>query len=120
MKTNKLLIIAMLLGAVSVTTFAQKKVEVGVLGGYSYTIPKISTVSINDNLNGFHVGPVIKFNIKNQVGIQTGVYYNYFSGVYISQGMLALKKATGTWEQSRTTLGCLDIPLQVVYTMPIA
>lgn len=122
MKLIKILTIAILASAVSTASFSQeKKVEFGLMAGYGHTMPRTKPLAsgINsDNLNGFHVGPAVKFNVNEQIGFQTGILYNNFSGIRNNE--LELKKATGTWKQTKTQLTALDIPLRLVYSLTLA
>ncbi|NLO70077.1 MAG: PorT family protein [Porphyromonadaceae bacterium] len=110
-----------------------KKVEVGIVGGYGYTMPKIkdarnniekttvplASFNINsDNLSGFHVGPILKFNFSELVSFQTGLLYNRFSGTRLKSSQ-AMKKL-GTYEQSKTTLSAIDLPLRALYSLALA
>lgn len=104
-----------------------KKIEFGIMAGYGHTMPKLKdgrTVKIpainENNLNGFHVGPMLKFNASQQIGFQTGVLYNHFGGLYIDRSQLALKKLDGTWKQTRTSLDAIDVPLRLVYNLSLA
>lgn len=123
MKSVKLLLLSALFVVIScIALWAQdKKVEFGLMAGYGHTMPKLKerSPSINDdNLNGFHVGPIIKFNVNEQIGFQTGVLYNNFSGIRNDE--LKLKKVTGTWKQTKTQLIALDLPLRFVYSITLA
>ena len=106
-----------------------KKVEFGLMAGYGHTMPRVKDSrsdidkqvphNINqDNLNGFHAGPVVKFNLSEQMGFQTGLLYNYFGGTLNNEE--ALKKATGTWKQYKTVYSAIDLPLRLVYSMTLA
>ncbi len=93
-----------------------KKVNFGLQAGYSYNMPKETTAAIN--LNGFHAGPIISYNINETLGIQTGLLYNYFSkkSVLDSESI----KATGTWRQNNTNAQYLDLPLRFQYSISLA
>ena len=127
MKTSRLFIVIILVSVFGFTAFAQdKKVEFGLLGGYGYTMPKlkdsreVKLPTINaSNLSGFHVGPILKFNFDEQMSFQTGLLFNYFSGIDINSSQLALKKL-GTWHQEKTKLMAFDMPLRVMYSMSLA
>lgn len=128
MKIIKLVLVAVLIALMGFNAEAQdKKVEFGLMGGYGYTIPRLKDSrsdkttphNINqDNLNGFHVGPILKFNFSEQMGFQTGLLYNYFGGTRNNE--LALKEATGTWKQYKTVYSAIDLPLRLVYSMTLA
>ncbi len=131
MKTTRLFFTLLLISTLVANSLAQdKKVEFGIMAGYGHTIPRVkdsrsdevkqtTRLNINqDNLNGFHVGPILKFNFSEQMGFQTGLLFNYFSGMRNDE--LALKEATGTWKQSKTVYSALDLPLRVVYSMTLA
>lgn len=115
------------------TTAQDKKVEFGIVGGYGYTMPKVkdsrdniakstvplATFNINsDNLSGFHIGPILKFNFSELVSFQTGLLYNRFSGTRLKSSQ-AMKKL-GTYEQSKTTLSAIDLPLRALYSLALA
>lgn len=131
MKINQLIVaIALILFFTTRLSAQDKKVEFGVLAGFGHTMPKVKDsrtaaekqalpLDINqDNLNGFHVGPIVKFNFSEQVGFQTGALFNYFSGMRNNE--LALKNTIGTWKQYRTVYSAIDVPLRVVYSMTLA
>lgn len=126
MRLIKFLVPVVLTALLGFNAYAQdKKVEFGIMAGYGYTMPKlkdsrsIKNPAINSsNLNGFHAGPVLKFNFSEQVGIQTGLLFNYFSGVDLLSSS-ALKK-TGVWNQNRIKLTAFDLPLKIMYSMPLA
>ncbi len=126
MKTLRFSLAAILIACISFLGQAQdKKVEVGFLAGYGHTMPRLKdsrTIKyplINSaNLNGFHVGPIFKFNIEEQLAIQTGVFFNYFSGVNLISS--AAMKKLGTWEQDKTNLMAFDLPIRFMYSVPLA
>lgn len=115
MKINRFLTIAFII-LLSFSTFAQKKVEVGVLGGYSYAMPKTTASQLAGNLNGFHLGPLVQYNINEKIGIQTGALYNYNNSIITKNSV----GTSGTWKQNRVIGQSLDIPLHAVYSVPLA
>ena len=115
MKINRLLTIAFVI-LLSFSIFAQKKVEVGVLGGYSYAMPKTTASQLAGNLNGFHLGPLVQYNINEKIGIQTGALYNYNNSIITKNSV----GTSGTWKQNRVIGQSLDIPLHAVYSVPLA
>ncbi len=124
MKTiRNIFLILFALFAFSAVQAQDKKVEFGFAGGYSYTMPRVNpleaTINTN-NLSGVHVGPTLKFNIEEQFGLQTGVFFNYFSTVSIDRAQQAMKKATGIWSQNKTNLMSFDIPFRFMYSAPLA
>lgn len=115
------------LSIVAIVSAQDKKVEFGIMAGYGHTMPRtkvdrnVVAPAIDEaNLNGFHVGPIVKFNFNEQIGFQTGLLYNYFGGMNIDMSQRALKKSTGTWNQQRTKLSCFDMPLRIVYSLSLA
>lgn len=131
MKSLKLVLAAVLTVIMGFNMQAQdKKVEFGLMAGYGHTMPRVKDSrsdavklshphNINqDNQNGFHVGPIVKFNFSEQMGFQTGLLYNYFGGTRNNEE--ALKKATGTWKQHKTVYSGIDLPLRLVYSMTLA
>lgn len=128
MKIVRLFLLAVFTVVYSFAAQAQdKKVEFGIMAGYGHTMPKLKdsralkTPAINEyNLNGYHVGPMLKFNASEQIGFQTGVLYNHFGGLYIDRSQLAMKKMDGTWRQTRTSLDAIDIPFRLVYNISLA
>lgn len=98
----------------------EKKIEVGVATGYGYTMPKLKGSNVNDNLPGFHAGISLRFGIDDRFSIESGLLYNYFSGINISTNMLKLKEATGTWSQARTIASSVDLPIRVTMKAPLA
>jgi hypothetical protein len=113
----------------SLVVFAQEKpVEFGITAGYGYTTPKVKAeqgtakpTSIGEsNLHGFHVGPIVRLNINEQFGIHTGLLFNKFAGMNIDQSQLAQKKATGTWNQQKTSLNSFDMPIKAMYSLSLA
>lgn len=128
MRLIKFLVPVVLTALLGFNAYAQdKKVEFGIMAGYGYTMPKlkdsrsIKNPDINSsNLNGFHAGPVLKFNFSEQVGIQTGLLFNYFSGVNIESSQLKLKNTMGIWRQDRSKLTAFDLPLRFMYSFPLA
>lgn len=126
MKTLKRKIFLVLFAVLSFTAVQaqDKKVEFGLSAGYGYTMPRVKTENnvsngINtDNLSGFHVGPLLKFNVDEQFSFQTGLLFNYFSGIKLNSS-LAMKKL-GTWDQTRTKLMAFDLPFRVMYSAALA
>ncbi|MHB9055050.1 MAG: porin family protein [Paludibacteraceae bacterium] len=127
MKIYKLiLVIVVAVLSVLPVNAQDKKVEFGLTGGYGYTMPKLKdsrttkVPAIDDNsLNGFHFGPMVKFNLDEKISLQTGLLFNHFSGISINSSQLALKKL-GTWYQQKTSLTAFDLPLRIMYSMPLA
>lgn len=127
MKTYKLILVIVVAVVSLLPVNAQdKKVEFGLAGGYGYTMPKLKdsrttkVPAIDDNsLNGFHFGPMVKFNFDEKISLQTGLLFNHFSGISINSSQLALKKL-GTWYQEKTSLTAFDLPLRIMYSMPLA
>ncbi len=128
MKRDGFLAVVIILVLSAFTLKAQdKKVEFGIVAGYGHTMPKLKdsrsvknpAISQN-NLSGFHAGPVLKFNFSEQVALQTGLLFNYFSGVSINSSQLSLKKNLGTWYQDRNKLTAFDVPLRFMYSFPLA
>lgn len=102
-----------------------KKVEFGIMAGYGHTMPRLKdsriekSPMINEyNLNGFHAGPIVVFNVGEQASIQTGILYNYFRG--IQNDRAALKNVFGVWEQSKTIYSAIDLPLRLMYSVTLA
>lgn len=102
-----------------------KKVEFGIVAGYGYTMPRLKDGRImkvpvinESNLNGFHAGPIVKFNVNEQASFQLSVLYNYFSGIQNDEP--GLKKSIGTWKQYKTTLTAIDFPLRLIYSITLA
>lgn len=128
MKIVKLMVAAVFAAVFGFSAQAQdKKVEFGLMAGYGYTMPKlkdgrtVKSPAINEyNLNGFHVGPILKFNASEQIGFQTGVLYNHFGGIYLDRSQQALKNTEGTWFQTRTLLDAIDVPFRFVYSVTLA
>lgn len=127
MKTNRFVAVAILLTLLGFSANAQdKKVEFGLSGGYGYTMPKLKDTRATkipaidqSSMNGFHFGPIVKFNMSEVMSFQTGLLFNHFSGVNINSSQMALKKL-GTWYQERTKLMAFDMPLRVMYSIPLA
>lgn len=128
MKTNRHIVVAIFIALIGFSAYGQdKKVEFGLMGGYGYSMPKlkdtrtVKSPAIDQNsLNGFHAGPILKFNLSEQMSLQTGLLFNYFSGVSLDRSQLALKNTLGTWRQERTKLTAFDLPLRVMYAVPLA
>ncbi|MFV0391237.1 MAG: porin family protein [Paludibacteraceae bacterium] len=128
MKKYQLLLSLFVASTIVLSSFAQdKKVEFGVAAGWGYTMPRLKdsrTIQIPAidamNINGFHAGPLLKLNINEMIGIQTGLLFNHFGGVNIDASQLALKKSSGNWYQSKTTLNTFDLPIRVVYSLTLA
>ena len=115
MKTYRFILITFVT-ILGFSTFAQKKVELGLQGGYSYAMPKTTASQLAGNLNGFHFGPVVKYNINEKIGILSGVLYNYNNSI-ITKNTVG---TSGTWKQTRVIGQCIDIPLHAVYSVPLA
>lgn len=127
MKTTKRKILLVLFAVFTLTAVQaqDKKVEFGLSAGYGHTMPRVkysdknSNSSINtDNLSGFHVGPNLKFNVDEQFSFQTGLLFNYFSGVKLNSS-LAMKRL-GTWNQTTTKLVAFDLPFRLMYSAALA
>ena len=127
MKANKFIVVVILLTMLGFSANAQdKKVEFGLMGGYGNTMPKLKDTRAikipaidESNMNGFHFGPILKFNLSELISFQTGLLFNRFSGININSSQLALKKL-GTWYQERTKLVSFDLPLRAMYSIPLA
>lgn len=115
MKKNGFILIA-LLALICQPAFTQKKIDIGVQGGYNYAMPKLKSSRLYGNLNGFHAGPVLTYNIKEQIGVQTGILYNYYNTV-VSKITVG---TSGTWKQNRIIGQGIDIPLRAIYSLPLA
>lgn len=111
----------------------ETKIEFSISGGYGYTMPRLKDSRGNslkisnplsfintDNMNGFHIGPMIAFNINEQVGFQLGALFSRFSTVSIDRSQQALKKNTGSWNQSKTQLNAIDVPFRFVFSISMA
>lgn len=133
MNITKWMLSAMAIAVFSTTLQAQeKKVEWGISAGYGYTMPRAkdarsaaqkqnSTLSLNtDNLNGFHVGPIVTINASEYIGFQTGVLFNHFEARSIDKSQQALKSTTGTWFQRKTEMQAFDLPVRLMYYIPMA
>lgn len=113
MRTNRL-ILTVFIAAFGLVTFAQKKVEFGVQGGYSYNIPKPLQLNFNSNMSGFHFGPLLKYNINEKVGIQSGMMFNYFQNSIKSTVVL------NNWYNNKTIAYNIDLPIRAEYKYPLA
>lgn len=113
---RKILTALLALTLVFTISAQDKKVNFGLQAGYSYNMPKETTAAIN--LNGFHVGPIISYNINETLGIQTGLLYNYFTNKRVLDSESI--KATGTWRQNNTKAQYIDLPLRFQYSISLA
>lgn len=121
MRILRFISVIVLIVSVNLSLFAQeKKVEFGLAGGYGYTLAKLKNSQFNDNLAGFHLGPTFRFNIDERFSVRTSLFYNYFSGINITNSMLKLKKATGVWHQTKINANSIDLPLRLAMQAPLA
>lgn len=112
---KKIIVFTFVLFSIYSAVLAQdKKVNFGLQAGYSYNMPKINTVKYPDNLNGFHLGPIISYNINETIGIQSGLLYNYSSGIYKEAVVL------DSWRQYKTKFQSIDLPLRAQYSIGLA
>ncbi|MGC3977076.1 MAG: porin family protein [Paludibacteraceae bacterium] len=113
---KKIILSTLLAVCVALMGFAQdKKTEFGVQGGYSYNMPKGTDYdAVTGNSNGFHVGPVVNFNINEALAFHTGLLYNYFKS---TQKIIIV---LNNWTQYKTYTHQLDMPLRLQYSIPLA
>lgn len=121
MRTNRFLF-TLLIATFTFTLFAQKKVEFGLQGGYSYTMPKLKGDNLStdlkqlwgNNLSGLNIGPMVRFTINENVGIQSGLLFSYFAN--------SVKNTVvgNNWFNIRTSAYGLDIPIRAEYMYPLA